>query len=65
MAENPHHGHGHGHGGQMTPEQQKQMIEQEIKLSRNLGQIKYKIAVMSGKGGVGKSTVAANWYFRC
>ena len=60
MAENPHHGHGHGHGGQMTPEQQKQMIEQEIKLSRNLGQIKYKIAVLSGKGGVGKSTVAAN-----
>jgi len=62
MAHNPHHGHGHGHGhgGQMTPEQQKQMIEQEIKLSRNLGQIKYKIAVMSGKGGVGKSTVAAN-----
>ena len=62
MADNPHqgHGHGHGHGGQMTPEQQKQMIEQEIKLSRNLGQIKYKIAVMSGKGGVGKSTVAAN-----
>jgi ATP-binding protein involved in chromosome partitioning len=60
MAENPHHGHGHGHGGQMTPEQQKQMIEQEIKIARNLGQIKYKIAVMSGKGGVGKSTVAAN-----
>ena len=62
MADNQHqgHGHGHGHGGQMTPEQQKQMIEQEIKLTRNLGQIKYKIAVMSGKGGVGKSTVAAN-----
>lgn len=60
MAHNPHHGHGHGHGGQMTPEQQKQMIEQEIKLSRNLGQIKFKISVMSGKGGVGKSTVAAN-----
>jgi len=61
MAGNPHQGHGHhGHGGQMTPEQQKQMIEQEIKLSKNLGQIKYKIAVMSGKGGVGKSTVAAN-----
>lgn len=50
----------HGHGGQMTPEQQKQMIEQEIKISKNLGKIKYKIAVMSGKGGVGKSTVAAN-----
>lgn len=59
MVENQHHGH-HGHGGEMTPEQQKQMIEQEIKLARNLGQIKYKIAVMSGKGGVGKSTVAAN-----
>ncbi|MCR5026238.1 MAG: Mrp/NBP35 family ATP-binding protein [Methanobrevibacter sp.] len=58
MAEQQHHGH--GHGGEMTPEQQKQMIEQEIKLARNLGQIKYKIAVMSGKGGVGKSTVAAN-----
>ena len=55
----PEHGH-HGHGGQMTPEQQKQMIEQELNLARNLGQIKYKIAVMSGKGGVGKSTVAAN-----
>lgn len=52
--------HGHGHGGQMTPEQQKAMIEQEIKISQHLGKIKYKIAVMSGKGGVGKSTVAAN-----
>ena len=55
----PEHGH-HGHGGEMTPEQQKQMIEQQLNLSRNLGQIKYKIAVMRGKGGVGKSTVAAN-----
>ncbi len=55
----PEHGH-HGHGGEMTPEQQKQMIEQQLNLSKNLGQIKYKIAVMSGKGGVGKSTVAAN-----
>ena len=57
----PEHGHGHhGHGGQMTPEQQKQMIEQELRLAKNLGQIKHKIVVMSGKGGVGKSTVAAN-----
>ena len=55
----PEHGH-HGHGGQMTPEQQKLMIEQEIRLAKNLGQIKHKIVVMSGKGGVGKSTVAAN-----
>ena len=59
MPENGHHGH-HGHGGQMTPEQQRQMIEQEIRLAKNLGQIKHKIVVMSGKGGVGKSTVAAN-----
>ena len=57
----PMHRHGHhGHGGQMTPEQQRQMIEQEIRLAKNLGQIKHKIVVMSGKGGVGKSTVAAN-----
>ena len=53
------HGH-HGHGGQMTPEQQRQMIEQELRLAKNLSQIKHKIIVMSGKGGVGKSTVAAN-----
>lgn len=57
----PEHGHGHhGHGGQMTPEQQRQMIEQELRLAKNLGKIKHKIVVMSGKGGVGKSTVAAN-----
>ena len=55
------HGHGHhGHGTQMTPEQQKQMMEQELRLAKNLNQIKHKIVVMSGKGGVGKSTVAAN-----
>ena len=51
--------HGH-HGGEMTPEQQKAMIAQEIRISKHLSDIKYKIAVMSGKGGVGKSTVAAN-----
>ncbi|MEM2817962.1 MAG: P-loop NTPase, partial [Archaeoglobaceae archaeon] len=28
-------------------------------LSRNLQKVKFKIAVMSGKGGVGKSTVSA------
>lgn len=52
--------HGHGHGGNMTPEQQKAMIEQEMRLYEQMGKVKYKIAVMSGKGGVGKSTVAAN-----
>ena len=33
---------------------------EDIKLKKNLGRIKHKIVVMSGKGGVGKSTVAAN-----
>ena len=57
----PGHGHGHhGHGGQMTPDQQMQMMQQEIRLAKNLSQIKHKIVVMSGKGGVGKSTVAVN-----
>ena len=61
MPEHGHHGHGHhGHGGQMTPDQQMQMMQQEIRLAKNLSQIKHKIVVMSGKGGVGKSTVAAN-----
>ncbi len=34
--------------------------EQREKISRRMGDIKHKIIVMSGKGGVGKSTVAAN-----
>ena len=35
-------------------------MQQEMDLINNLNKIKYKIVVMSGKGGVGKSTVAAN-----
>ncbi len=34
--------------------------EKEQKLKRNMSHIKHKIAVISGKGGVGKSTIAAN-----
>jgi len=34
--------------------------EQEMNLQENLGRIKHKIMVMSGKGGVGKSTIAVN-----
>ena len=34
--------------------------QEALKLAAALGQIKRKIVVMSGKGGVGKSTVAAN-----
>lgn len=54
------HNHGHGHHGNLTEEQQKAIIQQEINLMNNMKHIKTKIAVMSGKGGVGKSTVAAN-----
>jgi len=40
------------------PENEREIQERAIKLA--LSQIKHKILVMSGKGGVGKSTVAAN-----
>jgi ATP-binding protein involved in chromosome partitioning len=36
------------------------LTEKDQKLKNNMGRIKHKIAVISGKGGVGKSTVAAN-----
>ncbi len=32
----------------------------DLKITENLQKIKHKIAIMSGKGGVGKSTVAVN-----
>jgi ATP-binding protein involved in chromosome partitioning len=38
----------------------KELQTQEQKIKQNLSQIKHKIAVLSGKGGVGKSTVTAN-----
>jgi ATP-binding protein involved in chromosome partitioning len=41
-------------------ERKKELAEQEQRLMRNMNRIKHKIAVISGKGGVGKSTVAAN-----
>jgi len=34
--------------------------QQEVEINRSLGKIKNKILVMSGKGGVGKSTVSTN-----
>ncbi|MCI5159352.1 MAG: ATP-binding protein [Candidatus Electrothrix sp. AUS1_2] len=37
-----------------------QLARQDIAITRSLGKIKNKILVMSGKGGVGKSTVAVN-----
>lgn len=43
-----------------NPEKIKQMQEQEKRIEQVLKKIKYRIAVFSGKGGVGKSTVAVN-----
>lgn len=56
--------------GSCGPEEQKScgsahsadaaLAQQDIAITRSLGRIKNKILVMSGKGGVGKSTVAVN-----
>jgi Mrp family chromosome partitioning ATPase len=44
-----------------TPEaKQANIAQQENAITRSLGKIKNKILVMSGKGGVGKSTVSVN-----
>lgn len=40
--------------------QQARMAQQDNAITRSLGKIKHKILVMSGKGGVGKSTVSVN-----
>ena len=55
----PHNNQHHGNPN-MDPEEQKARIQQEMNIAKNMTQIKHKIVVMSGKGGVGKSTVAAN-----
>jgi ATP-binding protein involved in chromosome partitioning len=48
-------------GGHATSEgQQAHIAQQDNAITRSLGKIKNKILVMSGKGGVGKSTVAVN-----
>ncbi len=54
-------------GGSCGPSQQgtcgsanAQLAQQDIAINRSLGKIRNKILVMSGKGGVGKSTVAVN-----
>jgi ATP-binding protein involved in chromosome partitioning len=38
----------------------KQMLEQQKKLRARMNRVRHKIAIMSGKGGVGKSTVTVN-----
>src|SRR5688572_32773119 len=35
-------------------------LARRARISKNLGRIKHKVVVMSGKGGVGKSTVSVN-----
>jgi len=45
--------------GSTTP-QQLQQEQDQLALQRRTSQIKHQVAVLSGKGGVGKSTVAAN-----
>ena len=42
------------------PERKKKMEEDQAKLRESLSKIKNTIMVMSGKGGVGKSTISAN-----
>jgi ATP-binding protein involved in chromosome partitioning len=43
-----------------TVDQNKQRYEEEQRLRLKLNRIKHKIAIISGEGGVGKSTVTAN-----
>jgi len=45
---------------QEVTEREKQFSDQEQKLRAKMSKVKHKIAVISGKGGVGKSTVAVN-----
>ena len=44
----------------MQQDQQKKIQEQNERIEKNLKKIKNRIVVFSGKGGVGKSTVAVN-----
>ena len=41
-------------------EKRQQMLQQQQMLNLRMGKIKHKVAVISGKGGVGKSTVTVN-----
>lgn len=47
-------------GSHSSVDPQAHLAQQDIAIARSLGKIKRKILVMSGKGGVGKSTVAVN-----
>ena len=65
----PHHGHTHGGGppdanqaaqARARIEAMKRQFEQKKAIADSLSEIKHKIGVYSGKGGVGKTTVAVN-----
>ncbi|MHA1372572.1 MAG: Mrp/NBP35 family ATP-binding protein [Promethearchaeota archaeon] len=47
-----------------TLDRRKQILELEKRIKENMEQISHKIAIISGKGGVGKTTVAANLAIR-
>lgn len=49
-------GHSCAHGANKNAKKD----EREIRIQQALGRVKHKLLVMSGKGGVGKSTVAVN-----
>ncbi|MGQ9726824.1 MAG: Mrp/NBP35 family ATP-binding protein [Candidatus Bathycorpusculaceae bacterium] len=45
---------------QMVEDWRKQLLEQQEKLKARMSRVEHKIAVISGKGGVGKSTITVN-----
>jgi len=47
-------------GVKRVEERMKEIQEQEKRIKTRMGKIKHKLAILSGKGGVGKSTVTAN-----
>ncbi|MGM0508708.1 MAG: iron-sulfur cluster carrier protein MrpORP [Fusobacteriota bacterium] len=49
-----------GNQTEQQKQQQKLQQEQNKRLKDNMAKIKHKVVVMSGKGGVGKSTVSTN-----